>query len=163
MKTIRTKAIIFAYKKGYHVINQEAYYKHKKLTKYITKSYYHFGVKDSRKKVVNIPIHRMIAYQKYGTKIFKKGIVVRHLDGNHLNNEYSNIKIGTHQDNRLDIPIKKRLQLSLHATSYVKKYDHEKIIDLHKKGNSYSKIMKEFNISSKGTISYIIKNSYSSK
>ena len=30
--------------------------------------------------------HRLQAYQKYNNEIYNKGIVVRHLDGNKLNN-----------------------------------------------------------------------------
>lgn len=43
--------------------------------------------------------HRVIAFRKYGSIVFEKGILVRHLDGNKINNSPDNLVIGTNQDN----------------------------------------------------------------
>lgn len=53
-------------------------------------------------KVRRLMFHRLQAYQKFGDKIFQKGIEVRHLNGNSLDNSYDNIGIGTLTDNRRD-------------------------------------------------------------
>lgn len=56
-----------------------------------------------RKPVVRtIPVHRFIAWCKFGDDIFTPGIVVRHMDGNHLNNRPDNLELGTHSDNYYD-------------------------------------------------------------
>lgn len=110
-----------------------------------------------------VMVHRLVAYQKYGDKIFEIGIQVRHLDGNSKNNLSENILIGTAVENCSDKIPSVRLRAAVIATSFVKKHDHEKIIDLHKKGYSYDKIMKELGIKSKGTISFIIRQSMEAK
>jgi len=83
---------------------------------------------------------------------------VRHLDGNPLNNRVENIEIGTNSDNMMDIPKAVRITKSSHPT-----HTHQMIIEDRKKGYSYSQLMGKYNISSKGTISFIIKNSLASK
>ncbi len=52
-----------------------------------------------------------------------------------------------------------RRKTALNASSFVKKHNHQKIIEMHNDGFSYNKIMKELNIKSKGTISFIIQKS----
>ena len=49
------------------------------------------------------------------------------------------------------------------ASSKVQVHNHEAIIKRRKEGASYSQIMQEFNISSKGTLSSIINKSIASK
>lgn len=107
-------------------------------------------------KQLKVGAHRLQAYQKFGDDVFEKGIQVRHLDGNSLNNSWDNIAIGTQSDNMMDVPEHIR---KLRASQAGKKHDHDKIIEMHKSGFSYSSIMKELGISSAGTISFIVKNS----
>ena len=107
----------------------------------------------------NVRAHRLQAYQKYGEAIYSKGIVVRHLDGNPLNNSHTNIAIGNNSDNMMDKPKEQRMKDALHATSFVRKHSHEEIISYHEKHNSYKKTMEKFNISSKGTLHFILKKS----
>jgi hypothetical protein len=88
--------------------------------------------------------------------------VVRHIDGNPLNNTWDNIEIGTASENMMDIPKEIRIATATNASfSRKAKYSEEKILkikELHKNGWSYKEIMKELGISSKGTISYIVKH-----
>ncbi len=56
-------------------------------------------------------VHRMIAYTKFGKRIFTKGLEVRHLNNDKLDNSSDNIKIGTRRDNMLDIPAAQRKAL----------------------------------------------------
>lgn len=86
--------------------------------------------------------------------MFRTGIVVRHLDGVRTNNSWSNIAIGTHSDNMMDVPKKKRI---LKASN--PQYSHMDIIRDRRKGMSYKDIMNKYNITSKGTISFIINKS----
>lgn len=52
---------------------------------------------------ITINAHRLQAFQKFGLKLLKKDIVVRHLDGNAMNNSWDNISIGTASDNMMDV------------------------------------------------------------
>lgn len=105
-------------------------------------------------------VHRLQAYQKFGDKIFEDGIVVRHLNGISTDNSYDNIDIGTYSQNSLDVPKEKRIRMSSQANL---KYNHEAIINDRKNGLSFSQIMAKHGISSKGTVSFIIKNSLESE
>lgn len=53
-------------------------------------------------KNVAFKAHRLQAYQKFGNEIFQKGIVVRHLNDNSVDNSWDNIEIGTQSDNMKD-------------------------------------------------------------
>jgi len=48
-----------------------------------------------------IPVfsHRFIAYHLWGDRIFKEGILVRHLNDNPLDNRWENLALGTNKDN----------------------------------------------------------------
>lgn len=110
------------------------------------------------KRFVFCKTHRLQAYQKFGDKLYEKGLMVRHLDGNPLNNSWSNIELGTNRQNQMDIPKEKRVERAIKATSFVRKYDKEEVRKFHFKSMSYKKTMQQFNISSKGTLHYILKN-----
>lgn len=99
-------------------------------------------------------VHRLQAFQKFGDVIFKEDMVIRHLNGDSLDNSFENIGIGTLSDNMLDIPKEKRV---LNASN--PKHDHEKIIQDFKNGYTYKEIMEKYDITSKGTVSFIINKS----
>ncbi|HYV53746.1 MAG TPA: hypothetical protein VE933_04070 [Chitinophagaceae bacterium] len=159
------KAIKFAVeKKGYKVIAGNVFFKNKEVKKRINNSgYYSFCIRDKNKERRAIPVHKVVAFQKYGNETFRKEIQVRHLDGNPLNNLDDNILIGSASDNNMDKLINVRKRAANIATSFVKIHDHEKVIRLRKQGLSYSKIMKELNITSKSIINFILKKSNESK
>ena len=105
--------------------------------------------------------HRLQAYQKYGDDVYNQGIVVRHLNGVSTDNSWDNIAIGTASENMMDIPQHIRISRALHATSFVKKHDHEDIKKYYlENGKSYKKTMNNFNISSKGTLHFILNKKY---
>jgi hypothetical protein len=108
------------------------------------------------RKQLRVAVHRLQAYQKYGDKLFEKGILVRHKDGNPLNNSWDNILIGTQSENQMDIPKQIRVKRAKNASSHLKKYKNEEIKEFHKESKSYSETMKKFNISSKGTLWHIL-------
>jgi hypothetical protein len=107
--------------------------------------------------------HRFIAYQKFGNKIFDKTLMIRHLNGNSLDNSWDNLELGTNQDNQMDIPKDKRIQRSSKGGKASKKFSFEEIDQIreeHQSGLSYSELMIKWNISSKGTMSHIINHEY---
>ncbi len=163
-KSKKNLALLDAVEKGYVIIEGKIFHKSKELKGNCPKSgYIKFSMrtKDGKRNQVNV--HRLVAYQKYGDRIFEKGIHVRHLDSNSINNLEDNIAIGTKSENELDKPPEVRMRAALIASSFSKKFNHEAILKLHNEGNSYKKIMEELNIKSKGTISFIIKKSIESK
>lgn len=109
-------------------------------------------------------VHRLQAYQKFGEDLFKPGIVVRHLNGNPMDNSFDNIEIGTESDNWMDIPKEKRIERARNAARMLpKRYSRDKIAMIkadRASGMSYNKLMKKYGISSKGTISYICNHEY---
>jgi len=102
-------------------------------------------------------VHRLQAYQKFGDSLYDTGIVVRHLDGNPLNNRPENINIGTQSQNMMDRPQHIRMSHALLATSKARKYNREEV-KAHFNG-SYKKTMEYFGITSKGTLHFILNGS----
>ena len=106
-------------------------------------------------------VHQLLAYQKYGMSAFESGIVVRHLDGDSLNNEHNNVIIGSQSDNMMDRPAGQRLEHSIKAATIIRRFTDKEIVIIKKfhKG-SYKETMDRFNISSKGTLHYILNTQY---
>lgn len=110
-----------------------------------------------------ILVHRLLGYQKYGERIYDPNLCMRHLDGNPLNNTWSNVVIGTDSENMMDKPPHIRILGALASAKVNTKHNHAKVIELHKSGLSYKRIMAELGISSLGTISFIIRKSMEAK
>lgn len=153
-----TEYLINAFNKGYRVdeYGNVTSPKNKKLTGYIGSTGYYIV---STGKVDKVFVHRLAGYQKFGDEIFKEGVVVRHLNGNSLDNSFNNIEIGSFQDNMMDKSESIRSRCALYASSFIKKHNHIEILKRRQEGANYKELMKEFNISSKGTLSFIINNS----
>lgn len=120
------------------------------------KGYRNTGIRMPDNRVVRVYFHRMVAYAKFKDKIYQDGTVVRHLDGNPLNNSWDNIDIGSYSDNMMDIP--KHIRVANAGLANMK-YDKDMvnmIKDLRSKGMKYADIMKETGIHNKSVISYII-------
>lgn len=113
-------------------------------------------VKINDNKVKHIFFHRMVAYAKYGDRMYDENMVVRHLDGNPLNNSWDNIAIGTQRDNMMDVDEGMRVLRSALASRKYPSSLVQEIRDLRSQGWSYSKLMAKFGISSKGTLSYLV-------
>lgn len=157
MLSKRNETIIIAVEKGYLVTREgnAIGIRGKILTPYASSTgYCRIGVTRYDKTSTLIDVHRLQAYQKFGNKIFDKNIYVRHLNGNPLDNSWDNITIGSPSDNQMDIPKHERILRSSHP-----KHDHKAILADHKNGMSYNQIMKKYNISSKGTVSFIVNKS----
>jgi len=147
-----------------YVINKEGIVFNKKGNKvkgHNRNGYMAIGFKLGKRKV-NVKIHRLQAYAKYGEKIFEKGIVVRHLNNNKLDNSWDNIEIGTCHDNMMDNPQEFRMKYALNASKSSNKYSKEfveKIREEHNNNLSYKQIMEKYDIP-KSTISFIINHKY---
>lgn len=169
--TTEARYLIITYNNGYRVINGNVYSHKNKLRKLKKQDdYYCFNIrvpKEEGRKTYPIRVHRLLAYQKFGDKMFEPNIVVRHWDNNSLNNLDDNIVLGTQHDNMMDRKPEDRLTHSLKASVKSRKFTDAEIelIRQDSKINklTYPEIMKKWNISSKGTLSYIINNKYKTK
>lgn len=127
------------------------------------RDYYSFDIRigpRSENKKVHCMIHRLQAYQKFGDDIYKEGIVIRHLNGDRYDNSYDNIDIGTIKDNKNDIP---RELISINCGQISRKYSEEVIESIRedrKNGYTYKQLMSKYNITSKGTIHYILNEEF---
>jgi hypothetical protein len=154
---MRTEKIL--YNKGYRITNCGSILNHKgvEINGYKNqKGYISISIKvDGNPK--KCPAHRLQAYQKYGDKLYEDGLEVRHKNGIKTDNSWDNILIGTHKENMMDIPEHIRIAIATYASSFNKKHDKEAIIKWHNEnGKSYKKTMEHFNISSKGTLHFIL-------
>ena len=106
--------------------------------------------------------HRLQAYQKYGKKIYEKGIIVRHLNSNSLDNSWKNIAIGTLRDNYFDMPKEQRDYLALNVIHMHKariKYSKDFVMKLreeYKIEGGYGRLGKKYNIP-RNTVRNLIK------
>lgn len=123
--------------------------------RYFVNGYPVMGVRID-KKVYKVGWHRLQAFQKYGDEIFKEGIVVRHKNGIKTDCSFDNILIGTQKDNSNDIPEEQRRKYAINASNHIKKHNSKDIISYYNNVKSYKKTMEKFNISSKGTLHYIL-------
>jgi hypothetical protein len=149
---------IYAYEIGYRVT--EDGFLQSPSGKYIgsinSSGYIKFSIQNKRKRYA-ILAHRLQAYQKYGEKIYQKGLQVRHLNNNKQDNSYSNIALGTNKQNIADRDRDSVIKQALYASSFTKKYDYNKVKYYYNKTRSYKLTMQEFNISSSSALHYILK------
>jgi hypothetical protein len=103
--------------------------------------------------------HRVQAYQKFGDKLFEKGVQVRHLNGNSLDNSWDNVALGTHQDNSMDRPKEERVRSGRIAAKAQRKLSEEEVQELRQdreEGYTYKELKEKYGIRSSSTISYIV-------
>jgi hypothetical protein len=104
-------------------------------------------------------VHRLAAFQMFGDAIYQEGMEVRHGDNGPLCFAHSNLKLGTHSENMMDRDPAARRAHAVKASSHIKKYNHAAVIAFYEKVRSYRKVMAEFGINSKGTVSFIVRKS----
>ena len=142
--------------KGYQIDSLGNVFNKKGIkTKLVTSGkYLSFNIRTDTRNPTRSFVHKLQAFVKYGEKIFEDKIVVRHLNGNSLDNSWNNIAIGSQSENMLDIPKEKRI---IYASN--PKHNHVSIINDINMGLTYKDVMLKYNITSKGTISYIFNKS----
>lgn len=147
-----------AYQKGYRVSKDGTFYSNRgNEIKYVCRDgYVRTSLKVNGKNKM-LFAHRLQAYQKYGDAIYSKGILVRHLDGNKTNNHIDNIAIGTNRDNMMDRDKADRVAQASKAARQTIRYNRDEVVDFYENcGRSRKKTMDHFNISSTGTLHYIL-------
>lgn len=117
---------------------------------------YKLRVPGDYNKYFHFKLSRFQAYCKFGDKIYDKGIVVRHLNGIRNDDSWDNIEIGTQSENMMDCPKEDRVARAINASRKIVKHNVKEIRDYYSKVKSYRKTMKKFNISSSGTLWYIL-------
>ena len=163
MKIINDKniAVKTAVEKGYVVSLDGCLYKNKKLIKtFEQKGYKLFSIRIPNKKYpLQLKLHKLQAYQKFGDKLFEKGVQVRHFNGNSLDNSWDNILIGTNSDNQMDIPKEIRIRSATIASrkmqDQIRSYEERCLIYEDLKNNvPYSEISLNRNVV-KSSLSYM--------
>lgn len=86
---------------GYKVIDAERFYPEQKeyIKKHLTP---HNGKSMKNKRQCWYKEHRVVALLHFGPELVGPRVPVRHLDGDKLNNDLSNLMPGTTKDNRMD-------------------------------------------------------------
>lgn len=158
--------IVKAVEKGYYSDKfGNVFSQRKKLSLIVSsRGYYNFSVSLNNKRII-IYVHQFVAYSKYGNKAFDNNIVVRHLDGNSLNNYWDNIEIGSPSQNSRDIPENKRISIAINNSSKRRRFTDDEVIKIvsdRKLGFSYSKLCEKYN-TSKSTLSYLFNDAYYTK
>ena len=155
--------LIDAYNKGYRVKDGVVFspYRNKPIKLQVnTNGYYRFSIVHKKQRE-HVLVHRLVAYQKYGWRLFKSGIEIRHLDNNYLNNLEDNIVFGTHSENMMDKPEKVRKSASIEASTNIRKFTDAEMDAIRRyHGGSYKDTMAVFDITSKGTLHYILSTEY---
>ena len=140
-----------AYEKGYRVTKdgQLLNPKGKVIGNLNDKGYQRTTLKLNKVHILHT--HRLQAYQKYGDKLFENGIMVRHLNGNKLDNSWENIAIGTNKDNAMDISQQKRKENTLKAVKTIIKYNKDFVLKLreeYKLSKNYNELGRKYNMRS---------------
>ena len=105
-----------------------------------------------------IPVHRLVAFQKFGEEALVEGIHTRHKDGNSLNNLDENIVLGTATDNAMDRPKEARQK---HAAKGNQQLTPELIGQIradHSQGLGYKRLRKKYGLPL-STLSYYLSTS----
>lgn len=150
---------ILAHKRGYFVDNKGQMFTPKRnIVKTKDKKGYFRCTISVAGKNKSLYAHRLMAYQLYWGGIHMEGTVVRHLDGDNQNNRPNNIAIGSNRDNCMDRPIGLRVESALKAAKKTIKYNRDEVRAYYiESGKSRKKTMEKFDISSSGTLHYILK------
>ncbi len=121
--TKRTDGILCATRKGYIVDGiGNVWYRGRIVNGYVdNKGYRRIKIRDEGNRSIDVLVHRLHAYQKYGDEIFREGIQIRHLNGVKSDNSWINIGIGTQSENMMDRPEDKRREIAMLASSYISK------------------------------------------
>jgi len=153
------EAIRYASTKGYRVLDDGSPVSPsgRILKTNMRGGYLYFGVRRYPETTTGVPVHRLMAYQKYGDSALADGIESRHKNGDSTNNSVDNILIGSRSDNCLDIEPERRIAIARNAASYRRSLPDHQVILLREKraaGATYEELMYEFDIS-KSTVSFI--------
>lgn len=126
-----------------------------------TLHYYRFSI-NFEGEVRSVYVHQLQALQKFGMVIFDKGQVVRHKNGNSLDNSRENILVGTQSDNMYDRPLKERLEHAIKATQHMRVWSDEQLKEIfddrYLNNLTYKSLTEKYGIA-KSTLSFIFNKS----
>jgi hypothetical protein len=121
--------------------------------------YSRFSIKNSERKRVTIPVHQLLAYQKFGDAFLVRGIQVRHLNNDSSDNTEGNIAVGTARDNEADKSEEMR-RASVDAAGKARRRISDKVATevfrMREEGRSYKQIIETLGLS-KSKVNYILK------
>lgn len=162
------QAIVLAYKKGYRVNDvgeviskkgvQLKASARKRSDRSRSQCYRRFTIRTTGRNTRPVPIHALCAYQKYGDAALAEDVVIRHKDGDSLNNMPGNIILGSPKDNANDMTVLAHHVRSLKAAMKKRKLSRDQIIELlarRESGETYKQLMHRFGIA-KSTVGYIV-------
>lgn len=162
-----------AYEKGFRVVNGNVINPTGAIrcTNYDSKGYERFTLFTGSKKLGTaklhqVMVHRLVAFQKFGEEMYVRGLEVRHKDNDKKNNKPHNILLGTHSQNLHDLPKKMRKAISINASTNIRRFTDKEVLEIrqyYSSGKSYKDTMTKFNISSKGSLHFILNNKYQTK
>ncbi len=159
--TTNNDVLVFAYNKGYRCDNEGNVLNPNggAMNPSKNQGYFRFSVRitgcNGKRTPKSVKVHRLQAFQKFGTNMMYPGIQVRHLDGDSLNNHRDNIAIGTQSQNMMDIDPEERRE---HAAKGNRKHSDEFIVKIrreHSFGSSYKDLSVAYKIP-KSTLSYYL-------
>lgn len=159
-----SRRMLIAYKQGYRITREGVVLKPDGTPGYVYDRskrgivYTHFNVRVDGKPT-NAPAHRLQAYQKFGNALFHEGVVVRHLNGNSLDNTYDNISIGTQRENFWDqdpVTIARRAQKGANVKKKLTPEQHKRLLADRASGMTYKELMAKYDLA-KSTVSYIVR------
>lgn len=113
--------------------------------------YYTFNVKHEGKSYP-VKVHKLVAYIKFGPDAFK--FLVRHLDGNSLNNDWTNLALGNGSQNAYDRPRQERLEHARKAARTQRRLSEEQVLEIRASKDSLKVLVERYGVS-KTTISYV--------
>jgi len=111
--------------------------------------YLHISFNDG-KMTRPIPVHRMVAFLKFGEASMRQGTLTRHLNGDSLDNRWSNIEIGTDRDNIMDQTKEARVAHAKKAARAKRRLSDSQVkqlLRLRARGVKYAELEAKFGIS----------------
>lgn len=115
------------------------------------------GPGNSRERT-SVRVQYLVAYQKYGERLFELGVQVRHLDGVRSNNRELNIALGTASENMLDRPVKERVAHARKAARVLRKLTDMEVRQLRRdreQGLTYRELCEKYSMTKSG-VSYLL-------
>jgi hypothetical protein len=155
------QGLLLAFSKGYRVSDDGRVLTPRgKIRKLFDngRRYLYFSIRDKERNGYFVYVHRLQAFQKFGDKLFEDGVEVRHLNGDSYDNSTKNIAIGSHSDNALDVPARKRVCKGRHAASFLRKLSNEQVCRIRSSyaaGETIPSLCKRYNVNH-GTIWHIV-------
>jgi hypothetical protein len=165
---MKVNKVKLAYDIGYRVVNGEVYSKRGQKVKGRDRNgYLSFSLRlpvritGGTRKKIEIPVHHLVAYQKFGDAMFEPAILVRHKDDNPSNNLEDNILIGTPSQNMMDKPPELRKKIGIEVGLKIRIWTDELIQQVKmariKEGLSYRQLSERYNLGGKDRARHIVK------